>query len=115
MQVSGLLPDVFRYRREKGYEIVIDFLFDLVDAVNVEAGLFLYDSERGLGNSLETGHSPRRLNLDFEPRSELGLLGPERSHFRESVAFNHNTMSISPSSSNRLPISAATVEQPGNR
>src|SRR5215467_2450099 len=73
-------------------DVVLDFAFDSLDPLDVEARVAAPLPDRLcclLGDKPELGHGVGRVRLDFEPDAKPSLRRPDISHFGSSVSRDH--------------------------
>jgi hypothetical protein len=83
------LPDALLHDVDERGDVVIGGAFPLVHRLDVEAGPFANGAGVGLGDHTELRPCFDGEDLDFEPRSETGLVGEEVGDLGERVARDH--------------------------
>ena len=75
----------------EGDDVVADFGFDLVDAVDGEGAAVADGVGGGLGDEAEAGEGLRGGGFDGEPAAVLVLVGPDAAHGGACVAGDHDS------------------------
>jgi hypothetical protein len=84
--------DVFGDGGGEGDDVVADFGFDLVDAVDGEVAAVADGVGGGLGDEAEAGEGLRGGDFDGEPAAVLVLVGPDAAHGGACVAGDHRKL-----------------------
>jgi len=89
VQIFGFVAQALRHAAGERHHVVTGGLLDFLHAFHREFRVFAHRSG-GFGGHLAQLH-PRvgGVQLDFEPRFKLFLLGPQRRHFRAGIAVDH--------------------------
>src|SRR6266581_3618580 len=89
MNKTRRLTDRFRQIRGEGDDVMVGSLFDLMDAVDRKLGFALNLFECLARDRPHLGVYFTDSDLYVQPFLELGLFRPKRTHFGQSVSFNH--------------------------
>ncbi len=96
MHEARLGADDFGEMGQEGDDVVLGLALDLVDALDVEGGIFGLGPDRPggfLGDGAEFGQRVGGVRLDLEPDLETGLRLPDGGHFRAGIAGDHGLLS----------------------
>ena len=89
MQETRFGPDVLGDIGEKGDDVVLGFLLDLVNAGDLELRALADQAGRLLGDEAQFGLGVAGMELDIEPDLEFRLRLPDRRHLRAAITRNH--------------------------
>ena len=81
---------MFRDRREKRDDIVMNLFLDLQDALHREPGAFSDPVQVSVRHFAIAIHRFTGEDFDLQPDGKLALIGPNRAHFSSGVSRNHN-------------------------
>ena len=83
---AAVLADFFRHGGEKGNDIVLGRLFDLIDPVNIKSCLLLDIFQGGLGDFPPFSHSLAGQNLDIQPLLVPVFRAPDGGHLFSRIS-----------------------------
>ena len=87
VHVTRRVPDLLGDAGKKSDDVVFHFLFDRVDAGDIEPGVFFNLRERPARYLALVSQSLASVYFDIEPDAEFIFRRPDSRHFRQGVSF----------------------------